>query len=590
VSVYLDDGDVVIHLGDCVETMAAMGAESVDAVVCDPPYGIGFMGKEWDGKAIADAAARDRETRRSLGPESASRPGRAAPRSSSAYGNPAIIAGPVRGGRDFQSWCETWATEALRVLKPGGHLLAFGGTRTFHRLTCAIEDAGFEVRDCLSWLYGSGFPKSLDVSKAIDKAAGAERGVNPDTRNGPNTNPATKGEPYMGRGAPILAEVDAGPVTPEAATWQGWGTALKPAWEPIVLARKPLGGTVAANVLAHGTGALNVDGCRVVGEAGDAPMQWSEPRGGIWSTDPNARGQLQENPAGRWPANVVLDDEAAARLDGEVGESSSSTGTVRQGGRQGFGEDSRPPREGFGVGYGDTGGPSRFFLTVPADGTIKPCQTEDTSPARDTAARPTGAEPDLFTASSGNLRTDPSQRGTRSTTSTATKRTTGSTTSGSSPRQSTSGSTPSTTDAAPPESGSVDAASAENGSQRPPSTTTSVPRGGSSTDGAVPATSPASLPINEPGALRFCYAPKASTAERDGASHPTVKNLALMRWCVRLVTPPGGVVLDPFAGSGTTLLAARDEGFRAIGIEREGEYAAMAAHRLRQLSLLGGSA
>jgi site-specific DNA-methyltransferase (adenine-specific) len=154
-----------------------MAEASVDAVATDPPYGIGFMGKEWDGKAIADAAARDRETRKSLGPASATRPGRAAPRSKSAYGNEAIIAGPVRGGRDFQAWCETWATEALRVLKPGGHMLAAGSSRTFHRLVCAIEDAGFEVRDTITHHYGSGFPKSLDVGKAIDKAAGAEREV-----------------------------------------------------------------------------------------------------------------------------------------------------------------------------------------------------------------------------------------------------------------------------------------------------------------------------------------------------------------------------------------------------------------------------
>lgn len=339
-SVYLDDGDVVLHLGDCVKAMAAMPAESVDAVVTDPPYGLSFMGRTWDGKM----------------------PGQ-----------------------------EAWEA-CQRILKPGGHLLAFGGTRTFHRLTCAIEDAGFEVRDCLSWLYGSGFPKSLDVSKAIDKAAGAER--------------------------------------TEAAEWDGWGTALKPAWEPVVVARKPLAGTVAANVLKHGTGAINVDGCRVEASPEDEAARaatrgrWrrSLQRGTVGqpgqhnalaaaqSGDTRVGTSPAELPAGRWPANVVLDEQAAEMLD-----------------------------------EANTGGPSRFFYTA-----------------------------------------------------------------------------------------------------------------------------------------------KASSAERDGATHPTVKPHALMRWLVRLVTPLGGVVLDPFAGSGTTLLAARQEHMRAIGIEREAEYAEMAAHRLRQLSLFGG--
>lgn len=160
--------------GDCLEAMAAMDAESVDAVVTDPPYGIGFMGKAWDSQAIGRAASKDAATRQSVGPHSPSRPGRKAARSSSAFGSPAHYAGPVRGGHEWQAWCEAWAAECLRVLKPGGHLLAFGGTRTYHRLTSGIEDAGFEIRDSIltlrggdaaelspspvAWLYGSGRP------------------------------------------------------------------------------------------------------------------------------------------------------------------------------------------------------------------------------------------------------------------------------------------------------------------------------------------------------------------------------------------------------------------------------------------------
>ena len=243
---YLDDGDVRLYLGDCVEVMAEMAPESVDAVVCDPPYGLRFMGQAWDGADIVALAK------------------------SQAAGTY-----DMKQNGAFQAWCETWAREALRVLKPGGHLLAFGGTRTFHRLTCAIEDAGFEVRDCLSWLYGCGFPKSLDVSKAIDKAAGA-RGEYGAPKSAAHAGWIDRGrmrgdDGHDGYQRPWMQDGEAVdrnarqylPATDDARRWQGWGTALKPAWEPCVVARKPLVGTVAANVLAHGTGAINVEGCRI---------------------------------------------------------------------------------------------------------------------------------------------------------------------------------------------------------------------------------------------------------------------------------------------------------------------------------------
>lgn len=239
--------DVVIYHGDCRAVMAALPECVADAIVTDPPYGLGFMGKGWDHGVPVD-----------------------------------------------------WIPEALRVLKPGGHLVAFGGTRTYHRLVCALEDAGFEIRDCLMWLYGSGFPKSLDVSKEIDKAA------------------------------------------EDARTWQGWGTALKPAWEPIVLARKPLGeGTVAANVLRHGTGALNVDGCRIAATDGYTENAVTQGiKGARTSYVPAAsRRTFEPQPLGRWPANLALDAAAAALLDAQSGERTS----------------------------GLTGGASRFFYTAKAD-------------------------------------------------------------------------------------------------------------------------------------------------------------------------------------------------------------------------------
>lgn len=253
--------------GDCREVMKTLADCSVDAVVTDPPYELGFMLKSWDRTGIA---------------------------------------------YDVNVW-----TECLRVLKPGGHLLAFGGSRTYHRLACAIEDAAFEIRDQIQWIYGSGFPKSLDVSKAIDAAAGAERevvGHRDPSVGGTLAAPSHDGwrRPWMDdpdaveRGRQITA-----PATDAARRWNGWGTALKPAHEPIVMARKPLMGTVAENVLQHGTGGLNIAACRITtdenlnggshspngGERYDGTESWRYRNGG---------GGEYVQPEGRWPANVIL--------------------------------------------------------------------------------------------------------------------------------------------------------------------------------------------------------------------------------------------------------------------------------------------
>ncbi len=275
-------GEYVLHHGDCLEVLRTLADCSVDAVVTDPPYGLAFMGKRWD------------------------------------YDVPAV---------------DVWA-ECLRVLKPGGHLLAFAGTRTQHRMAVRIEDAGFEIRDMIAWVYGSGFPKSLDISKAIDKAAGAEREKvrveaasvrNPKATGGGKDGTPGATRPWIENALKAgFHEKDGDtPATDAARQWTGWGTALKPAMEPITVARKPLIGTVAANVLEHGTGAINVDGCRVghdetlpkmSGKAilGGSSDGWDRP----WKNDPDGLARRQSaadaaiekcNALGRWPANLIHD-------------------------------------------------------------------------------------------------------------------------------------------------------------------------------------------------------------------------------------------------------------------------------------------
>jgi DNA modification methylase len=394
------NGAVTLHHGDSRDVLKCLPDESLDSCVCDPPYALVSIVKRFGGPCAAPTKDGDVYARSSAG-----------------FMNQAWDTGETAFAVEF------WA-EVMRVLKPGGHVLACGGTRTYHRLACAIEDAGFEIRDTILWLYGSGFPKSHDVSKGIDKAAGAERTevIGKSARHGGGV--VGNGTSY--EISPEVPEILA-PATPEAEQWQGWGTALKPACEPIVLARKPLGEkTVAANVLAHGTGALNVDGCRVEAEK---PTGWGG-NGGLGyhgGCDPDGG---EARPAeGRWPANVVHDgsEEVVAGFPDSDGQQGDLRGHASQ----------RPTKTCFG----------------------------DMGPAVDHPAR------------------------------------------------------------------------------------------------------------NDSGsAARFFYSAKADAMDRIGSKHPTVKPVDLMQWLCRLVTPPGGVILDPFAGSGTTGEAAFREGFKCILIEREADY------------------
>jgi len=317
----------ILH-GKNLEVLPTLADNSVDSIVTDPPYELGFMGKKWDSSGIAYSV-------------------------------------------------ELWA-ECLRVLKPGGHLLSFGGSRTYHRVAVAIEDAGFELRDSIAWLYGSGFPKSLDVSKAIDKTAGAEREILTESvtdlfgerqENQIKTAGMGSGKTFgmlqaegQNSQAAKSFEVSA-PSTPEAEQWNGWGTALKPAHEPIIVARKPLEGTVANNVLTHGTGALNIDGSRI-----GAEVRTNSPAGGAGLLDrnsfPNASSQTSKEVEGRWPANIILDEHTAGLLNEQSGVSKSTDSPRNNSARsnQSFGLEDKNVTGG----HSDSGGASRFFYVAKA--------------------------------------------------------------------------------------------------------------------------------------------------------------------------------------------------------------------------------
>ena len=409
------DEHVTLWHGDCLDVLAGLPDASVDAVVTDPPYGLEFMGRKWDRDAgfLESLSATGRGSR--VATE------RGSGHSTSA--GPYLAAGvdSVRvAGRPFQAWCEQWAAECLRVLKPGGMMLSFGGTRTWHRLVCAIEDSGFEVRDSIAWLYGSGFSKG----GLLGNKAGLEWcECGPNALPGPH-EPLDDGARRGRVGCPRCGGLD--PV------FRGFSTTLKPAFEPVVVARKPLaGGTVAANVLEHGTGALNIDACRV-GDGSDRSSGGCSGQSGYsggWNNSfPRPQG-------GRWPTNVVLDDTQAAVLDEQSGASTSRVGKSR-GAKAGDGWG----MTATGAEYADTGGASRFFYVTKADASERP--------------------------------------------------------------------------------------------------------------------------------------------RVNGTAHPTVKPLDLMRWLVRLVTPPGGTVLEPFAGSGTTVEACIVEGFHCIAIEREAEYLPLIEQRI----------
>lgn len=573
---------VTLHHGDCIEVMRTLPAASVDAIVTDPPYGLGFMGKEWDD---------------------------------------------LPPGKE-------WAEECLRVLKPGGHVLAFGGSRTWHRLAVAVEDAGFEIRDSIAWLYGSGFPKSLDVSKAIDKAAGAEREV-----VGRADRKASLGSQGV-LGASRFAEAPdiTAPATPDAERWQGWGTALKPAFEPIVVGRKPLA-SPRINVLSRVESELRARGLEgeirwTTGPASDAarldPSTSSssteaQPTAGA-SADPAAASETpnDERPTGRSSATSTLHGAqrtastsgpmpaaeppssetrsltpTAAPAPAATSESATSSPSItsteaeprtarRPGARsttKSSAKDSHLGIESFaGIATGLTGSWATVRIDRLADGT---CVWPDGLP-RNTAGGSTVAG-NVLAHGTGALNIDGCRVGTTDELTPA------------------GGARVMTNEVYGKGLGLSSGRSAELGGRWPANVVldesqaveldrqsgvlTSGSRGAGTYGlmgymGADAAPMPA-IEGDHGGASRFFptfrYEAKAPTSERpreDDTAHPTVKPLDLMRWLVRLVTPPGGAVLDPFAGSGTTLEAAVLEGFACIGIEREASYLPLIRQRL----------
>lgn len=395
----------------------------IDTIITDPPYGLEFMGKDWDKG----------------------------------------VPGP-----------HFWA-EMFRICKPGASLLSFGGTRTYHRMACAIEDAGWQIRDCLMWLYGSGFPKSHDISKGIDKAKGAEREV-----IGRDESKWRDASNYEGNKYSEMRPSDyeskcniTAPATDLSRQWSGWGTALKPAWEPIIVAMKPLDGTFAANAEKWGVAGINVDGSRIGTEKWERKGgNNTTPFGSDTTWNVSQTPDIDRQGTGRWPANLLLDEEAAAMLDGQSGDLTSGSQFVRKTGSQ-FLAHANNMKTNF---IGDSGGASRFFYVAKAD------RAERNEGCDDIEAK--------HRATIGRVHNR-----------------------------------------------------VENG-----------------------------------------VVTNARKAEVPNANiHPTVKPLDLMKYLCNLTrTPTGGIVLDPFCGSGTTLWAAEFHNRPWIGIEMNKEYVAIAEARIER--------
>ena len=403
----------LIH-GDSLKVLSKLDDNTVHSVVTDPPYGISFMGKKWD------------------------------------YDVPTV---------------DLWR-EVFRVLKPGGHLLSFAGSKTYHRMAVNIEDAGFEIRDQIMWVYGSGFPKSMNIAKAIDKKNGFEGDVI-GTRN--IDIGIQSGSMHSGRGTKIV-EQEIRELSPQAKEWDRWGSALKPAHEPIVVARKPFTGTIVENVLEHGTGGLNIDASRVgnfTNTQTSGMSRWNDFRHGDGKYETEETVNVKE---GRFPTNFIHDGSDEV-LEGFPHTKSGKPGIKSQGNNgAAYYAESRPPGTPM-KGFGDSGSAARFFYCAKAS----------------KQERNKGFDIQLIP------------------------------------------------------------------NQRPP---------------------------GEAFGETHQYGLTENITQINGNNHPTVKPVDLMKYLCRLVTPPNGIVLDPFMGSGTTGIAATIQGFQFMGIELSEEYMKIADTRI----------
>ena len=448
-------------LGDCLEKLKELDDNSVDSIVTDPPYGLSFMGKDWDHiKATQETKS---QVVKGLG----------------AGMKMTTLADNI----EFEKWVTEWSMECYRVLKPGGYMLAFGGSRMYHRLASGVENAGFEIRDQMMWVYGSGFPKSRDIGKDIEKikVGGIKNLKQVGTKQGIKVETGTSGYSYskeyvagksMG-GKQISGDIPVYEITNE---WGGWGTALKPAHEPIVMARKPISEkTVGNNVLEWGVGGINIDGCRI---SHNEPIRVKKAQEGgnkVYGQSGRYEDTTELKPEGRFPANIIFDEEAGKLLD-------EQSGISKQSGKLYEGKDSKTSfgqikSSAVNTNYGDIGGASRFFYC----------------PKTNKSDRNEGLD-DFETKKSSSM---PGRR------------------------------------------------NAEDMS---------------------------SSKIDNDVTGRFV------TLRQN--VHPTVKPTDLMAYLIRLVTPKGGIVLDPFMGSGSTGKAAVREGMDFIGIERENEYFQIAEARI----------
>jgi len=496
-----------IICGDCLEVMKTMPDDCIDTVITDPPYGIGFMGKEWDnfdGNYI----------RKGLKSTKYNEPVKKGldKRITKKRGSMAELAGlydqSIEAHIKFQEWVRLWATEALRVAKPGSTLLCFGGTRTYHRLACAIEDAGWILKDCIMWLYGSGFPKASDISQTLDKNE-CRKQLEKKLDRKPTQKEFKKAwnnfrkvirtkqhqypdSPHLGTYKKVNISSDGifqsenkntnlsaipitTPATPEAKLWNGWKShGLKPAYEPIIVAMNPNEGSYANNALKWGVAGLNIDGGRIKSEVLKSERRTSKTGYGIWNKGTKRakkKGEERHNPEGRYPANVILDAEAGRLLDEQSGVSKSIASPVNNEPTNAdskiYGWAKYPKMHKSGAHFGDTGGASRFFYCAKAS----------------KSERNKGC-------------------------------------------------------------GDID------------------------------------IPEYRWNNSGICQQIKG----RKGNHHPTVKPLALMKYlCTLTKTPTGGIVLDPFCGSGTTLMACKELKRDYIGIDNNPEYCEIAKRRVNAI-------